>query len=141
MEEKYKHHWENGKYNCAKCGHPLFGSEDKFDSTTRWPSFRDTEKDGVEKILDTSHFMVRTEVLCKNCGEHLGHVFRDGEFTGDTDPKASMRYCILSDTLKFKKEGKKAEEKSEEKGKDKTMKEIGKEKGKEKIKQTSKNKS
>ena len=96
---KYWNNHEKGIYKCAACGEPLFGSETKFESGSGWPSFYapvDGEK--VEKKRDLSHGMIRTEVLCKNCKSHLGHVFKDG-------PKPTgLRYCINSTSLKFKKE-------------------------------------
>jgi len=90
---------EKGVYKCAGCGTELFGSETKFDSGCGWPSFYDPlSRDQLEFKLDTSHFTTRTEVLCSNCGGHLGHVFDDGP-----DP-TGKRYCINSVSLKFDKE-------------------------------------
>lgn len=93
---KYYQHKGQGTYTCAGCGSPLFGSEDKFDSGTGWPSFtKALEDEGVEDLEDRSHGMVRTEVICSRCGGHLGHVFDDG-------PKPTgKRYCINSAALKF----------------------------------------
>lgn len=88
---------EQGMYECVACGHTLFSSENKFDAGCGWPSFdRPIESDNVEYHQDRSFFMTRTEVTCKNCGAHLGHVFDDGprETTG-------QRYCINSVSLKF----------------------------------------
>ena len=89
-------HHEKGIYKCAGCGAPLFSSEEKFDSGTGWPSFdRSMDDANVEEKSDTSHGMIRTEVLCSNCGGHLGHVFDDG-------PKSTgCRYCINSISLDF----------------------------------------
>lgn len=95
---KYVDHKEDGSYVCAGCGAELFDSETKFDSECGWPSFYDIDDDRIETRLDTSHGMHRTEVLCTNCGGHLGHVFEDGpEPTG-------KRYCINSVALEFDEE-------------------------------------
>ncbi|ELZ12369.1 peptide-methionine (R)-S-oxide reductase MsrB [Natrinema thermotolerans] len=92
---EYVDHKEDGTYACAGCGAELFDSETKFESGCGWPSFYDTDSDRVETRLDTSHGMRRTEVVCANCGGHLGHVFDDGpEPTG-------KRYCINSVALDF----------------------------------------
>ena len=94
----YLDHNEDGTYTCAGCGVTLFDSETKFKSGSGWPSFYDAAGDRVETRLDTSHGMRRTEVLCANCGGHLGHVFDDGpEPTG-------KRYCINSLALEFEDE-------------------------------------
>ncbi|HLC91383.1 MAG TPA: peptide-methionine (R)-S-oxide reductase MsrB [Candidatus Nanoarchaeia archaeon] len=85
---------EKGGYHCVQCGAKLFSSSAKFDSGTGWPSF--TEANNVELKEDTAHGMVRTEVICKKCKGHLGHVFDDG-------PKGKKRYCINSCVLEFKK--------------------------------------
>ena len=96
---KYWNQHEKGVYKCAGCGTPLFSSETKFESGSGWPSFYEPIEEGkVQEEKDTSHGMVRTEVLCKNCGGHLGHVFEDG-------PKPTgCRYCINSISLDFEKE-------------------------------------
>lgn len=89
---------EAGMYQCAACGHDLFASDAKFESGTGWPSFdQPVNRENVELKSDDSYGMNRTEVICKNCGSHLGHVFPDG-------PKEStgQRYCINSAALAFK---------------------------------------
>ena len=95
---KYWDSKEKGTYKCAGCGTPLFTSESKFDSGCGWPSFfTPLEENNIEEEVDNTHGMKRTEVLCKNCGGHLGHVFNDG-------PKPTgLRYCINSVSLDFDK--------------------------------------
>lgn len=90
------HNKENGDYTCAGCDAVLFKSDAKFDSGCGWPSFDQAVKGSVNEIEDLSHGMVRTEVVCANCGGHLGHVFNDGP--RDT---TGMRYCINSLSLDF----------------------------------------
>lgn len=95
---KYVNHHENGIYKCAGCGTPLFSSDDKFKSGTGWPSFYESiNKDNIDEKIDRSHGMVRTEVLCKNCGGHLGHVF------DDVPKNKGCRFCINSISLDFEK--------------------------------------
>lgn len=90
---------KKGTYSCAGCGNKLFESETKYDSGCGWPSFyQPLDKDVVLKQVDTSHGMIREEILCAKCGGHLGHVFNDG-------PKPTgLRYCINSASLSFKQE-------------------------------------
>jgi peptide-methionine (R)-S-oxide reductase len=90
------HEKRAGTFNCAGCGKPLFESMLKFESGTGWPSFTVPVNGAVEEEVDRSHFMVRTEVHCANCGSHLGHVFPDG-------PKEAggLRYCINGVALDF----------------------------------------
>jgi len=94
---KFYKKFDSGMYICAACGQELFSSDTKFDSDCGWPSFDRSLKGNVVLQEDTSHGMRRTEVLCSNCGSHLGHVFVDGP--GDTTGK---RYCINSISLDFK---------------------------------------
>ncbi len=90
----------NGTYACAACGEALFSSETKFHSGSGWPSFdAPISADAVAQEDDGTHGMKRTEVLCKSCGGHLGHVFPDGP--SDT---TGLRYCINSTSLNFKPE-------------------------------------
>ena len=91
---KFVHTKDDGVYTCAGCGNEVFDSDTKFDSGSGWPSFTDPKNtENVELRDDSSHGMVRTEVVCARCGGHLGHVFDDG-------PGASgQRWCINSCAL------------------------------------------
>ena len=93
---KYVHQIAEGTYVCAGCGNLLFSSETKFDSGSGWPSFFAlVVPDTVVLKLDNSLFMKRTEVVCAQCGGHLGHVFDDGP------PSTGKRYCMNSVSLRF----------------------------------------
>jgi len=93
----YNIHFEKGVYSCAACNQQLFESHTKFDAHCGWPSFDDAIKGSVKTILDKSHGMLRTEVVCNNCGGHLGHVFNDGP------TETGQRFCINSVSLDFNK--------------------------------------
>ncbi|MBI2065157.1 MAG: peptide-methionine (R)-S-oxide reductase MsrB [Candidatus Yanofskybacteria bacterium] len=101
---KYYKNKEAGMYVCGACGQELFSSDTKFDSGTGWPSFTDpVNREHIELKDDSSHGMSRTEVLCKKCGSHLGHVFPDGpKNMPDGTPASGQRYCINSLSLDFK---------------------------------------
>ena len=101
---KYLRNKKKGIYVCAACGNELFSSDKKFDSGTGWPSFWNSiSKDNIEEKTDNSHGMRRTEVLCKKCGGHLGHVFNDGS------QPTGQRFCINSISLSFKEKEDSAE--------------------------------
>ena len=99
---EYETLWDEGIYVCKGCGTELFESKTKFDAGCGWPSFyQSIDKKVIKEILDTSHGMVRTEVVCAKCGGHLGHVFNDGY-----NQPTGLRYCINGISLGFKKKEK-----------------------------------
>jgi peptide-methionine (R)-S-oxide reductase len=96
---EYVNTHDKGMYRCAACGNELFSSDTKFDSGSGWPSFyKPINNENVETREDNTHGMRRLEVICKNCGGHLGHVFPDGP-----PDKTGLRYCINSCALKLDK--------------------------------------
>ena len=101
---EYWNVWEDGSYHCRGCGELLFQSNTKFDAGCGWPSFDRPATEGVvAEAQDTSHGMIRTEVLCQKCGGHLGHVFPDGP----TD--TGQRYCINSLSIKLEEDDRSAD--------------------------------
>lgn len=97
-EEGYTAHFEKGTYLCRACNAQLFESNSKFESHCGWPSFDDAIEGTVKYVLDKSHGMIRTEIICAACDSHLGHIFDDGpkETTG-------KRYCVNTSSIKFVK--------------------------------------
>lgn len=93
---KYDLHFEKGEYFCAACHAKLFESNAKFESGCGWPSFDQAIEGSIEYVRDKSYGMIRTEILCANCGSHLGHVFDDGP------TQTGQRFCVNSASLEFK---------------------------------------
>lgn len=94
---KYNLFFDKGIYHCAGCGQKLFTSDSKFKSSCGWPSFDSEIKEGnIKYVMDNSHGMVRTEIVCSKCGGHLGHVFEDGPTS------TGLRYCVNSLSVDFK---------------------------------------
>ncbi|MCZ4408978.1 peptide-methionine (R)-S-oxide reductase MsrB [Cryomorphaceae bacterium 1068] len=96
---KYNLHFKDGLYKCRACDNELFTSESKFESGCGWPSFdNQVSENAVVTKRDTTHGMIRTEILCGNCGSHLGHVFNDGP------TETGLRYCVNSVSIDFDSE-------------------------------------
>ena len=97
-DDGYTKHFEKGTYHCAACDAQLFESGTKYESHCGWPSFDDAIEGSVEYVLDKTHGMIRTEIVCTSCGGHLGHLFDDGP--KDTTGK---RYCVNTTSIRFEK--------------------------------------
>jgi peptide-methionine (R)-S-oxide reductase len=91
----YNAEHRHGRFLCAGCGAPLFSSEAKYDSGSGWPSYFAAIDGAMDTTVDRSHGMVRTEIHCRRCGGHLGHVFDDGP------PPTGLRYCTNGTSLRF----------------------------------------
>lgn len=92
---KYNDHYQEGTYSCKGCGTPLYNSDSKFDSHCGWPSYDHAIEGALELIPDNSTGMLRTEIVCTNCGGHQGHVFNDGP------TQSGLRYCVNSASINF----------------------------------------
>jgi peptide-methionine (R)-S-oxide reductase len=97
---KYNMHFQEGAYCCAACDAKLFESGQKFESNCGWPSFDEAIDGAIEYVQDRSFGMIRTEILCSNCGSHLGHVFDDGP------TQSGQRYCVNSASIEFESQSK-----------------------------------
>jgi peptide-methionine (R)-S-oxide reductase len=96
---------ESGMYACRLCGLPLFQANAKFESGTGWPSFyQPFDPEHIRELRDVSHGMIRTEIRCRRCDGHLGHVFPDGP------PPTHQRYCLNSASMQFYPEGQQPEQ-------------------------------
>ena len=93
---EYNIHVKEGVYNCKGCNNPLFTSDQKFESDCGWPSFDNAIEGSIEYKNDNSLGMVRVEILCTNCGGHLGHLFNDGP------TESGKRFCVNSVSIDFK---------------------------------------
>ena len=92
---KFNDHFKEGTYVCKGCATPLYKSESKFDSHCGWPSYDSAIEGSLELIADSSAGMLRTEIICSNCGGHQGHVFNDGP------THTGLRYCVNSASVDF----------------------------------------
>ncbi|KAL2264666.1 hypothetical protein VTJ83DRAFT_7176 [Remersonia thermophila] len=110
--ELNRHYPSSGTYRCAGCDAPLYRAEHKFSSGCGWPAYFDCIPGAVARHEDRSHGMVRTEIVCANCGGHLGHVFKGEGFPTPTDE----RHCVNSVSLRFSEEEGETEKKGEAEG-------------------------